>query len=56
VRLVKRLIVDYFTSLRLVIDYFAYTASGCLGTSCGLSRGLSSTTSPRAGSLSTTSP
>jgi hypothetical protein len=31
-------------------------ASGCLGTSRGSSRGSSSTTSPRAGSLSTTSP
>jgi hypothetical protein len=31
-------------------------ASGCLGTSCGSSRGSSSTTSPRAGSSSTTSP
>jgi hypothetical protein len=31
-------------------------ASGCLGTSRSLSRGLSSTTSPRAGSSSTTSP
>jgi hypothetical protein len=31
-------------------------ASGCLGTSCGLSRGSSSTTPPRAGSPSTTSP
>jgi hypothetical protein len=31
-------------------------ASGCLGTSCGSSRGSSSTTSPRAGLSSTTSP
>jgi hypothetical protein len=31
-------------------------ASGCFGTSCGLSRDSSSTTSPRTGSLSTTSP
>jgi hypothetical protein len=31
-------------------------ASGCLGTSCGSSRGSSSTTSPRAGSSSTTLP
>jgi hypothetical protein len=31
-------------------------ASGCLGTSCGSSRGSSSTTLPRAGSSSTTSP
>jgi hypothetical protein len=56
VRLVKWPIVDYFASLRLVVDYFAYTASGCLGTSRGSSRGSSSTTSPRAGSLSNTSP
>jgi hypothetical protein len=32
-----------------------HRASGCFDTSCGLSRGLSSTTSPRAGSSSTTS-
>jgi hypothetical protein len=31
-------------------------ASGCVGTSCGSSHGLSSTTSPRAGLLSTTAP
>jgi hypothetical protein len=69
---VARLVVDYFASRRLVVDYFAYTvhpgalarraahrqllrlcrASECLGTS----RDSSSITSPRAGSLSTTSP
>jgi hypothetical protein len=33
-----------------------HRASGCLGTSCGWSRGSSSTTPPRAGSSSTSSP
>jgi hypothetical protein len=46
---------------QLVVDYFCLRrASGCLGTSCGSSRGSSrrssSTTPPRAGSSSTTSP
>jgi hypothetical protein len=45
-RLVTRLVVDYFASRRLVVVYLAYAASGCLGTSCGSSRGSSSTTSP----------
>jgi hypothetical protein len=69
-RLVTRLIVDYFASRRLVVDYFAYAArlcasarravrqaarrrllhlrraSGCFGSSRGLSRDSSSTTSP----------
>jgi hypothetical protein len=35
---------------------FLRRASGCFDTSCGLSRDSSSTTSPRAGSSSTTSP
>jgi hypothetical protein len=75
-RIVTWLVVDYFTSCRLVVDYFAYTmrlgasvhraacrvthrgllclrrAFGCLG----MSRDSLSTTSPRAGSSSTTSP
>jgi hypothetical protein len=59
--LLTSLVVDYFASRRLVVDYFAYVArpdasarraSGCLGTSSG----SSSTTLPRAGSSSTTSP
>jgi hypothetical protein len=69
-RLVAWLIVDYFASRRLVVDYFAYAtrpsasarraarrrllrlrrASGCFGTSRGMSRGASH------GSPSTTSP
>jgi hypothetical protein len=77
-RLVARLIVDYFASRRLVVDYFTYaarpgasarraarhaarhrlvhlhSASGFFGTSCSLSRDSSSTTSPSAGSSSTT--
>jgi hypothetical protein len=68
--LVAPLVVDYFTSRRLTVDYFAYAtrpgasarraarhtarrrllrlhrASGCFGTSRGLSRGSSSITSP----------
>jgi hypothetical protein len=79
-RLVTRLVVNYFASHRLVVDYFAYAArpgasahhaarhaarrrllhlrraSDCFGMSRGLSRDSSSTTSPRAGSSSTTSP
>jgi hypothetical protein len=78
VRLVTRLVVDYLTSRRLVVDYFAYAAlpsasahraarhaarrrllhlhraSGCFGMSRDLSHNSSSTTSPRAGSSSTT--
>jgi hypothetical protein len=69
-RLVKRHIIDYFTSRRLVVDYFAYAARpgasarhaarqvacrqllhlrrafDCFGSSRGLSRDSSSTTSP----------
>jgi hypothetical protein len=69
-RLVAPLVVDYFVSRRLVVDYIAYAAHsgasahrtaclaarrrlhrlrrtfGCLGTSHGLSRCSSSTTSP----------
>jgi hypothetical protein len=93
-RLVTPVVVDYSTSRRLVVDYFASAvllgasarraarrsarrrllrlaqarhrllhlrrASGCLGTSSGSSRGSShrssSTTPPRVGSSSTTSP
>jgi hypothetical protein len=93
-RLVAPLVVDYYASRRLVVDYFSFTAclgasscraahhaarraarrrllrlaqarrrllrlhlvSGCLGTSRGSSRGSSSTTPPRAGLSSTTSP
>jgi hypothetical protein len=83
-RLITPLVVDYFTSRRLVDDYFASAArpgasarradrraarrrllrlrraSGCFSTSRGTSRGssrrLSSTTSPRVGSSTTTSP
>jgi hypothetical protein len=85
-RLVTRLVVDYFASRRIVVDYFTYVvrpvasahhtacrmtprrllhlaqarlrllhlrrASGCFGTS----HGSSLTTSPHAGSSSTTSP
>jgi hypothetical protein len=78
--LISLLVVDYFASRRLVVDYFSFTArpgssarraarraacrrllclcrvSGCLGTSRGSSRRSSSTTSPRTGSSSTTSP
>jgi hypothetical protein len=92
-RLIAPLVVDYFFSRRLVVDYFTYAARQvasarhtacrvthrrllrlaparprllrlhraplCLGmsrgTSCGSSRGSSLTTSPRAGSSSTTS-
>jgi hypothetical protein len=39
-RLITRLVAP------LIVDYFAYTASGCLGTSRGSSRRSSSTTSP----------
>jgi hypothetical protein len=69
-QLVSWLIVDYFTSAarpgasarraarhaarRLLLQL--RRASGCFGTSRGLSRDSSSTTSPRAGSSSTTSP
>jgi hypothetical protein len=56
-----RLIVDYFASRRLVDGYFAYAARP--GASAhrvarhhGSLRGSSSTTLPRAGSSSTTSP
>jgi hypothetical protein len=66
----RRLVVDYFDyavclvfSARRAASRAARRrllrlrrASGCLGTSRGSSRGSSSTTSPRAGSLSTTSP
>jgi hypothetical protein len=56
-RLVASLVIDYSTSRRLVVDNFA---SGCLSTSRGSSRGSSrrssSTTPPRAGLSSTTSP
>jgi hypothetical protein len=71
-RLVTRLVVDYFASRRLVVDYFPYAtrpgrvarrrllhlcrASGCCGTSRGLSRDSSSTIPTRAGSSSSTSP
>jgi hypothetical protein len=79
-RLVTRLVIDYFASRRLVVNYFAYAAcpgasahraarqaarrrlldlccaSGCFGTSRGLSRDSSSTTLPCAGSSSTNSP
>jgi hypothetical protein len=89
-RLVAPLVVDYFTSRRLVVDYLTYAtrpvastcraacrvthrrllrlsqarcrlfhirrASGCFSTSRDLSRDSTSTTSPRAGSSSTTSP
>jgi hypothetical protein len=85
-RLVARLIVDYYVSRRLVVNFFAYAARpgaltrraarrrlhrlthahrrllrlrrafGCPGTSRGSSRGSSSTTLPRAGSSSPTSP
>jgi hypothetical protein len=79
-RFVTRLVVNYFASRRLVVDYFAYAArsgasacraarhaarrrllhlrcaSGCFSTSHGLSCDSLSTTSPRAGSSSTTSP
>jgi hypothetical protein len=70
-RLVVPLVVNYSASRRLVVDYFDYAArpgasarcrllrlrraSGCLSTSCGSSRGSSSTTPPRVGSSSTTS-
>jgi hypothetical protein len=50
-RLIVWLVVDYFASHRLV-----RRASWCLGTSHGMSRGSSSTTLPRAGLSSTTSP
>jgi hypothetical protein len=66
----RRLVVDYFAyaarpgaSTRRAARHPARRrllhlrhASGCFGTSCGLSRDSSSTTSPRAGSSSTTSP
>jgi hypothetical protein len=79
-QLVTRLVIDYFSSRRLVVDYFAYAARpgasarraarqaarrrllhlhrafGCFGLSRGLSCNSSSTTSPRAGSSSTSSP
>jgi hypothetical protein len=49
----RRLVVDNSTLHRLVVDYFAFArASGCFGTSrglsCGSSRRSSSTTLPRA--------
>jgi hypothetical protein len=69
-RLVAWLIVDYFTSATRLGASARRTArhaarhrllqlrraSGCFGTSRGLSRDSSLTTSPRAGSSSTTSP
>jgi hypothetical protein len=59
-RLVESLIVDYSTSRRLVVDYFAYAArpgaTARRGSSRGSSLRLSSTTLPRTGSSSTTSP
>jgi hypothetical protein len=65
-RLVMRLVVDYFTSTVRPGASARRTArcrllqlrraSGCFGTSRGFSRNSSSTTSPRAGSSSTTSP
>jgi hypothetical protein len=39
--LVAPLVVDYSASRRLVVDYFASTMRGCLGTSRGSSRGSS---------------
>jgi hypothetical protein len=69
-RLVAPLVVDYFAyaarpgaSARRAARHAARRrllhlrrASGCIGTSCGSSRDSSSTTLPRAGSSSTTSP
>jgi hypothetical protein len=60
-RLVAPLVVDYFASRRLVIDYFVYAARPVAsatprGMSHGSLRRSSSTTSPRAVSSSTTSP
>jgi hypothetical protein len=71
-RLVAWLVVDYFTSRRLVVDYFTYAARPGASarraarrrllrphraSGClGTSRGSSSTTSPAVGSSSTTSP
>jgi hypothetical protein len=69
-RHVARLVVDYFNYAARPVASARHAArrvarhrllrlrraSGCLGTSCGLSRDSSSTTSPRAGSSSTTSP
>jgi hypothetical protein len=64
--LVARLVIDYFeyaarsgasarrAARRQLLHLLR--ASGCFGWSCGLSRDSSSTTSPRAGSSSTTSP
>jgi hypothetical protein len=71
-RHVMRLVIDYFASLRLVVDYFSYAARPgasarhaarhrllCLHRASeylGTSRGSLSTTLPRSGSSSTTSP